>query len=96
MPRTWNSQTQGATFAEILTAGDSIRGFSIGCDSGSAAALLVRVQNENENIHGDTESYAIAAGGSKSFYASAENPITSVQVSGSGGTATYSGTVDLV
>ena len=97
MARSANSATvDDATPTEIYPT-DSLpcEEFWIRCDSGSAVPLEVRVQNvaADHNIHDDDDFVVINAGDALTFAASVDNPINSIRVDGSGGTATYSWSV---
>lgn len=95
MARAANAATisSSAESANILSPAGGVLDVRIQCDSGSAAPLLVRVENRNNSIHGAAEQVSIAAGSSLEFWALPDNPITGLYVQGSGGTATYSFTV---
>lgn len=58
----------------------------IRCDTGSSAALLVRIPN----MHGADKYAKLAAGESREFVAAGGGAIGEVNVKGDGGTATYS------
>lgn len=87
-----NSATAGTGTESTNQLSKTCRRLWVRCDSGSAASVRVRVQNEaeNDNIHDDAEYRVLAAGEEQVYDASIDNKISALYVWTASGTGTFS------